>query len=297
MFNKPRRGKNRRTREKGRKSVTQMRVLDELPRTGLLRTGLVKMKLFQVKNAWLYVWLRNLTVYRRGWKTNVIPPFIQPISLLLIMGLGVGHYVGEMEGMPYLIFVTAGILVTESMLRAAFECTYSSFYRMKYQKTFEAIISTPVTPSEVAFGEVMWGATKSLISSTVLFVVMLLIGVFKHPSAILAFPIIIIGGINFAAISLTVSSRVTEFEQFNFFFAVLFPLIFLCGTYFPLNRLPDAMEYVLWIVPLTCVVDIIRALISGSPTPYLILKIVYLLVTTVMFMEIALRSLAKRLID
>ena len=269
-----------------------MSLLDDLP-----RTGLPKMRTLEVGSAWIFVWLRNLTVYRRGWKTNVIPPFIQPISLLLIMGFGVGHYVGAVEGMPYLIFVSAGILVTESMLRAAFECTYASFYRMKYQNTFEAIISTPVTPFEVAFGEVMWGATKALISSTVLFVVMFFIGVLKHPAAMLAFPIIVIGGINFAAISLTVSARVTEFEQFNFFFAVLFPLIFLCGTYFPLDRLPDVMEYALWAVPLTCVVDVIRALISGSGTPYLVLKIVYLLVSTGVLVEIALRSLAKRLVD
>ena len=255
------------------------------------------MKLLQLQSSWVYIWLRNFTVYRRGWRTNVFPPFVQPISLLLIMGLGVGHYVGDISGMPYLIYVTAGILVTESMLKAAFECTYSSFYRMKYQHTFDAIISTPVSPYEVAFGEVMWGATKSLISSTVLFVVMFLVGVFKSALAVLAFPVIALGGINFAAVSLMVSARVKEFEQFNFFFAILFPLVFLCGTYFPLNRLPDPLEYVLWVVPLTHVVDIIRFLVSGTPTPWLFLKILYLVVSTVVFVELSLRLLAKRLID
>ena len=261
------------------------------------KSGMFSMKIMEVGSSWLYVWLRNLTVYKRGWRTNVFPPFVQPVSLLLIMGLGVGHYVGDISGMPYLIYVTAGILVTESMLKAAFECTYSSFYRMKYQHTFDAIISTPVSPYEVAFGEVMWGATKALISSTVLFVVMFLIGVLKSGTALLAFPVIALGGINFAAVSLMVSARVKEFEQFNFFFAILFPLVFLCGTYFPLNRLPDPLEYVLWVVPLTHVVDIIRFLVSGTPTPWLFLKILYLVVSTVVFVELSLRLLAKRLID
>jgi lipooligosaccharide transport system permease protein len=213
------------------------------------------------------------------------------------MGLGVGHYVGEIDGLPYLVFVTAGILVTESMLRAAFECTYGSFYRMKYQNTFDAIISTPVSPDEVAFGEVMWGATKSLISSSVLFVVMFVIGVFDHPLALAAFPIIVIGGINFAALSLIVASRAREFEYFQFFFAVLFPLIFLCGTYFPLDRLPVVMQYALWVIPLTSVVDVIRAIISGSGTAYFTVKLVYVLLTTVLLVEVALRSLTSRLID
>ncbi len=255
------------------------------------------MHIRRLNRFWIYVWLRNFTVYRRGWKTNVLPPFVQPISLLLIMGLGVGHYVGEIDGMPYLVFVTAGILVTESMLRAAFECTYSSFYRMKYQNTFDAIISTPVSPREVAFGEVMWGATKSLLSSAVLFFVMFLIGVFHDPLALAAFPIIVIGGVNFAAISLIVSSRAREFEHFQFFFAILFPLIFLCGTYFPLDRLPVAMRCVLWLIPLTSVVDVIRALISGMGTAYFGWKLLYVLATTIILVEIAMRSLAGRLID
>lgn len=255
------------------------------------------MHIGRMNRSWVYVWLRNFTVYRRGWKTNLLPPFVQPISLLLIMGLGVGHYVGEIDGMSYLVFVTAGILVTESMLRAAFECTYSSFYRMKYQNTFDAIISTPVSPDEVAFGEVIWGATKSLISSTVLFLVMFAIGVFHHPIALVAFPIIAVGGINFAAVSLVVSSRAREFEQFQFFFAVLFPLIFLCGTYFPLSRLPFAMQCALWVIPLTSVVDVIRAVISGTGTAYFFWKLAYVLLTTILFVEIAMRSLSRRLIN
>jgi lipooligosaccharide transport system permease protein len=112
-----------------------------------------------------------------------------------------------------------------------------------------------------------------------------------------AFPVIVIGGINFAALSLIVSSRVSEFEQFQFFFAVLFPLVFLCGTYFPLSRLPALMQYVLWVIPLTSAVDVIRCLISGQATPWFWLKLFYLLLTTVLFVEIALRFLSKRLID
>lgn len=243
------------------------------------------------------MWVRNLTVWLRNWKTNVIPPFLQPVSLLLIMGLGVGHYVGEIGGMPYLVFVTAGIMATESLLRAAFECTYGSFYRMTYQKTFEAIITTPVTPYEVAFGEIVWGATKSLLSSTVLFAVMFAIGVCRNITAPFSFFIIALGGMNFAAISLCVSAKAREFEQFQFFFAIIFPLVFMCGTYFPLSSFPEWLQYILWLIPLTHVVDITRGLISGAGTPFILYKIVYLVVSTIIVVEIALRLMARRLID
>jgi ABC-type polysaccharide/polyol phosphate export permease len=131
----------------------------------------------------------------------------------------------------------------------------------------------------------------------VLFIVMFVIGVFHGWSALLAFPIIVVGGVNFAALSLLFASRVNEFEHFQFFFAVLFPMVFLCGTYFPLNRLPEAFQYVLWAIPLTSVVDVIRSLVSGQGTPLFFLKISYVIFTTLLLLEIALRSLADRLID
>ncbi len=255
------------------------------------------MKVFQMTTGWTHVWYRNYLIYKRGWLVYFLPPFIQPIGLLLIMGLGVGHYVGDIDGMPYLVFVTAGILATESLLRATFECTYGSFYRMTYQHTFDAIISTPLSPLEVAFGEIAWGATKSLISSVVLFIVMGIVGVFDHLSAALAFPIIIIGGLNFAAIALSVSAKAKEFEHFQFFFAIIFPVIFLCGTYFPLSRFPVYVQNVLWILPLTSVVDLTRALITGNGTPWLLAKLAYLILSTTLIIELALRLMSKRLID
>jgi len=244
------------------------------------------------------VWYSNYLVYARHWKTNLIPPFIHPIALFLALGLGVGHYIDDkLYGMPYLVFVAAGILATESLLRAAFECTYASFYRMKYQHTFEAVISTPVTPHELAFGEIMWGATKSLIGCSVLFVVMLIVGVFDHVWAVLSFVIILIGGVNFAAISIAVTSRVKEFEHFMFFFAAVFPLIFISGTYFPIDRMPVAAQYVMWLLPLTHIVDTTRAMISGLGTPYLYLKLLYVFISTAFLVELAVRLLAERLID
>lgn len=255
------------------------------------------MKLFELTTGWTHVWYRNYLIYMRGWMIYFLPPFIQPVGLLLIMGLGVGHYVGEIDGMPYLVFVTAGILATESLLRATFECTYGSFYRMTYQHTFDAIISTPLTPLEVAFGEISWGATKSLISSVVLFIVMGLVGAFDHFWAVLAFPIIIIGGMNFAAVALSVAAKAKEFEHFQFFFAVIFPVVFLCGTYFPLNRFPESFQNVLWILPLTSVVDLTRAIITGDGTPWFLAKLAYLVISTILIIELALRLMYRRLIN
>lgn len=255
------------------------------------------MRILGLKKAWTFVWQRNKTVWLRSWATNVIPPMLQPLTLLLIMGLGVGRFVGKVDGMAYAVFVTAGVMVTESLMRATFECTYGSFYRMTYQKTFEAIITTPVTPYEVAFGEIIWGATKSIFSALILFIAMFAIGVCRNATAPLALLVVAVGGVNFAAISLAVSAKAREFEQFQFFFAVMFPLTFICGAYFPLSNFPPLVQNALWLIPLTHIVDVTRGLISGSMVPYMGLKLAYIAASTVFVLEVALRLMAKRLID
>ena len=51
-----------------------------------------------------------------------------------------------------------------------FECTFASFVRMYFQKTFDAIVATPVSVEEVVAGELLWGATRATINATIVLV-------------------------------------------------------------------------------------------------------------------------------
>lgn len=254
------------------------------------------MKIFTLSQNWRFVFERNLKVFLRNWKTNLIPPLIEPCVYLLVLGIGVGQYVKQIEGISYLVFVSAGIMASESLLRATFECTYGTFYRMKIQNTFEAVISTPVSAPEVAFGEILWGAFKSFMNCFVLLVILFWIGVPALSSALPVILIVTLGGVNFAALSVLVASKVPDFEHFNIFFALMFPLTFVCGTYFPLSRLPETLQTALWVFPLTAVADLTRTLFTSSHDPYFFLKLFYLFLSTLLLIEISIRSFEKRLV-
>ena len=74
---------------------------------------------------------------------------VEPILILLAMGWGLGAYIGLVDGQKYIEFIAPGIIASYAMFSASFECTYGSFVRMEYQKTFDAIIATPLNVEDV----------------------------------------------------------------------------------------------------------------------------------------------------
>ncbi|MFA5415815.1 MAG: ABC transporter permease, partial [Methanoregula sp.] len=110
------------------------------------------------------VWQRNLDVFVKTWKVNFFPPFVEAFLYLFAIGLGIGTYVGMIDDVPYVNFIAPAILAISIMNSAFFECTYGSYVRMYYQKSFDAIIATPLSIEDVIAGELLWGATRSVIS-------------------------------------------------------------------------------------------------------------------------------------
>src|SRR5690606_12771119 len=118
--------------------------------------------------AW-QVWMRDLEVYRTTWKTNFLPPLLEPVLYVLAFGVGMGRLVGDIEYqgavLSYLQFMFPGVIAVAVMFWAFFETTYASFIRMYYQKTFEAIVATPLQAEDLIAGEWLWGASKSVIAA------------------------------------------------------------------------------------------------------------------------------------
>ncbi len=120
----------------------------------------------------LALWKRNRDVFLTTWKTNFLPPFLEPILYLVAMGLGFGALIqADIEyggkSLEYIKFLAPGLVAISIMYGAFFECTYSSFVRMYYQKTFDAILATPLSLEDIITGEILWGATKSFINATI----------------------------------------------------------------------------------------------------------------------------------
>jgi lipooligosaccharide transport system permease protein len=242
------------------------------------------------------VWQRNRDVFFRLWHSEV-PGFVaEPIIILLAMGLGLGAYVGFVDGQKYIEFIVPGIIASYAMFSASFECTYGSFVRMEYQKTYDAIIATPLNVEDVIAGEIFWGATRSFMTGTVILAIAAAFQLLHSPWALLIPVLSFLEGIMFASIAILFTSFVPAIYSFNYYFTLFItPMFFFSGVFFPLSSFPNIVQTLSWIAPLTPVVHLSRALISGEIELNLLWPLALIIVLSALFFSISLVTMRRRL--
>jgi lipooligosaccharide transport system permease protein len=228
------------------------------------------------------VFQRNLLVYRKTWKVSLSFNFFEPLLYLGALGFGLGAYVQQMEGVPYLNYLAPGLLASSAMFATTYECTYGSFVRMAYQKTYHAMLATPASIEDVVAGELIYGAFKSVLYGTVILLVVAALGLVASPWALLVPPVLAVSGLLFGALSMIWTGLVPNMDSFNYFFSLIItPLFLFSGVFFPLAGMPAFVQQAAWISPLYHVVNLTRDLVMGNPGVHLIGDLVWLLVAVI----------------
>ncbi len=254
-----------------------------------------------ISRRWLRVWQRNLGVYRHTWKISFLPPLLEPLFYLAAFGIGLSALVGRFayrgQEIAYLPFIAPALLAITVMYNAFFETSYASFVRMYYQKTFDAMLATPLTLEEVITGEIAWAATKAGIAATLMQSVISLFGLVSYPSGLLLFPLALLGGLAFAAVGMVFTSVMPNIETFNLpIFLFITPMFLFSGTFFPLQNLPPWARLLAQVFPLTHLTELTRSCSLGRLEPHLLWRLFYLLVFFLFCYFLALRGMRKRLI-
>ncbi|MGE5279935.1 MAG: ABC transporter permease [Deltaproteobacteria bacterium] len=247
------------------------------------------------------VWQRNFDVYCATWKLNFIPPLLEPLLYLFAFGLGLGGLVKEVAvgtgAVSYLRFIGPGLVATAVMNHGFFETTYASFVRMYFQKTFDAILATPLMIEDIVFGEVSWGMTKSFWAGLIMFAVVACFGLLKFPQAVLMLPVIFIGGCAFAAMGMCFTALVKNIEMFNLpVFLFITPMFLFSGIFFPLDQLPVWARGIAWCLPLTYLVSALRALALGLSLADVVRDVVILCLIAALCTYLSLVLMKRRLI-
>lgn len=248
-------------------------------------------------NAWT-VWRRNLDVFLKTWRVNLVPPFIEPFLYLIALGFGLGGFVGYIGDVPYIDFIAPAIVAVSIMNSAFFECTYGSYVRMYYGKTFDAIIATPVSIEEVIAGELFWGATRSMIYTSLMLPVLVLFGVVDLPTSLLLIPFAFLGGLLFACIAMCFTAITPGIDALNYpSFLFITPMFLFSGTFFPLSILPPTVQFLtVAFLPLTQLVIITRSLTLSSLSPLFLYSFTWIILVTALFFVLSLRLMRRRLI-
>ena len=243
------------------------------------------------------VWQRNRDVFFRLWHSEAPGIIAEPVIVLLAMGIGLGVYVDVVDGQRYIEFIAPGIMASYAMFSASFECTYGTFIRMEYQRTYDAIITTPLDVEDVIAGEIFWGATRSFMTGTVVLGIASIFQLVHSPWATLVPLVAFLEGVMFASIAMLYTSFVPAIYSFNYYFTLFItPMFFISGVFFPLDSFPQLMQNLSWIAPLTSVVQLNRALVSGQVHFGLFWPLVLVVALGVIFFTMSLVFMKRRLI-
>jgi lipooligosaccharide transport system permease protein len=247
---------------------------------------------------------RALRVWRRdfeSWKRYALAFFVvalgEPLFYLLAIGYGVGQFVSDIGGTSYAVFLAPGIIASAAMNSASFETTFGAFTRMTEQNTYAAILATPCSVADIIAGDVLWAATKSLVSAGFVIAVTAMFGLLPSPLALALVPVGFLVGVMFGCFGMVVTGRAPSYDFFSYYFTLGISVMFLfSGVFFPLESLPVAAQVVAWILPLTHAVHVCRALAGGAPSAMLAVHFAWMLVLTVAAFAVAERSIRRRLI-
>lgn len=243
------------------------------------------------------VWTRNVTVWKKLLGPSLLINFGEPLLYLLGLGLGLGLFVGEIEGLPYLVFLASGIIASSAMNTASFEALYSVFTRMVPQRTYEAMLATPLTVDDIIAGEMLWCATKSLFSGVAILIVSTLLGVVSGFGALLVIPVLFLTGLCFSGLALVMTSFTTRYDFFNYYFTLfLTPMFIFCGVFYPIETLPAFLQPLAQALPLSHAIALTRPLIAGLPVEHAFAHILALIAYALIGYYIAVVLIRRRLI-
>lgn len=223
---------------------------------------------------WIVVWKRHFYVWWKVLGPSLLANFGEPLLYLLALGYGLGGMVGPVQGMDYMAFLATGIICSNAMNTATLEGMYAAFTRLAMQRTWDAMLAAPLTLDDIVSGEIIWCATRSVVSCAAIFVVAVFLSPVQWSAFVPVMFLVFITGFCFGAMALIVTAFAKNYDFFLYYFTlVITPLMLLSGVFFPLDAMPPWIQWAAQVLPLSHAVDIARPLMTGTPLDNALLHI------------------------
>jgi lipooligosaccharide transport system permease protein len=223
--------------------------------------------------------LRNYVVYRDAWKL-FLTGFLEPVFYLLSIGIGVGALVDAFEvggrEVSYATFVAPGMLAASAFNGALIDSTFNVYFKLKYTRLYDQMLATPLSTGDVARGEIAWGQLRGGSYAVAFLGVMALMGLVESWWAVLALPAVLLIGFAFSAVCMAATTWMRSFQDFDKITLVQLPLFLFSATFFPVERYPEVVRWVVEVTPLYRAVVLCRELTLGTVGWASVVSVVYL---------------------
>ena len=243
---------------------------------------------------------RNYLVYRSAWWI-FLSGFLEPVLYLFSIGVGVGQLVTGFDYhghvIPYADFVAPGMLAASAMNGSLLDSTFNFFFKLKYSKTFDQMLATPLTTRDVARGELTWSLLRGGLYSLAFLLIMLALGLVHSWWAVLVLPASLLIGLAFGGAGMAVTTYMRSWQDFEWVTLATIPLFLFSATFFPLSAFPGWLQWVIEATPLYRGVVLVRELTTGVVTWESAVSVVYLVAMGAAGMVVVARRLDKLLLS
>ncbi|OLT47044.1 ABC transporter [Saccharomonospora sp. CUA-673] len=243
---------------------------------------------------------RSALVYSRAWLVFV-SGVVEPVLFLLAFQVGFGRLVGDVVGpggepMSYVAFVAPALLAASAMNGAVFDSTFNVFFKFRYNKTYDAMLATPLGPLDIALGEISWAVLRGGLYAVAFLGVMAGFGLVTSPWALLLVPVALLVSFAFAAVGMVCATFLKSPAQFEFVQLAVMPMFLLSTTFYPLAVYPEPLQYLVQCLPLYHGIELARGLSIGVLDVSMIGHTAYLLALAAVGAYFTAKRLARLLI-
>jgi lipooligosaccharide transport system permease protein len=239
---------------------------------------------------------RNTVLLRRNWKP-FLSVFAEPFIWLFSIGVGVGALVSGFSvggrELTYQEFVAPAMLAAVAANGAIIDTTFNVFFKLRYDKTYEAMIATPITPLDIVRGDLVWALVRGSTYSATFLVAMAAMGMTSSPLAVLALPGAMLIGFAFGGVGFALTTYMRSWQDFEFVTLTMMPLLLFSATFFPVEAYPQAVQWFVEITPLYRAVALVRELTTGMVSWGSLVSVVYLLVMGWVGLRVAARRMQR----
>lgn len=213
------------------------------------------------------------TWYRRNWRATAISSLLQPVLFLVAFGFGFGTLLDAggraaqaTGGVPYLVYLAPALLAVGALQTAAFESSYPILSAFKWQRTYWGVSATPITPGQLAVGQLTWITLRLILSGAAYLLVIALFGAVRGPGVLASLVFAVLCGMSFSApLVAYAATREGEGNVFAAIFRfVVVPMTLFSGTFFPVSQLPAVVRPLAWVSPLWHGTQLTRGAAMGT---------------------------------
>jgi lipooligosaccharide transport system permease protein len=226
----------------------------------------------------------------------VLSGFFEPVFYLVAFGFGIGQLIGGVtdgsgKTVAYAAFIAPALLATSAMNGAIYDSTWNVFFKMRFAKTYEAMLSTSMGPLDVALGEITWALLRGLAYAIGFMAVVTPLGLVTSWWALMAIPVAVLVSFGFASIGMALTSYVKSFQQMNWINFFMLPMFLFSGSFYPITVYPEWLQWVIQAFPLWHAIDMTRAIMLGTIDASLLGHVLYFCVMIVVGLTVTTKRL------